>query len=268
MILALAVMLAMASAPPATDAVSDAASALSHGRAVQAREMIRTAVAEGASGAAVDRLFADLAFAERRWPEATIRYAALLKAGERNTHVLSQAGIAALEQGDGAAAIVLLDEAAALPDAGWRTFNARGVAADRMQDWRSADAAYARGLRLKAASPELLNNLGWSLLLRGQWSEAQRRLAQAARLAPTNPRIASNLDLADSALLADLPARRAGESGSSYSARLNDAGALALHAGNVAKARAAFARALEGSDRWFARAANNLALADAAAGSP
>lgn len=268
MILALAALLATSPPVPAVDPVGEAATALSHGRAVQAREMIRAAVASGASGAAVDRLLADLAFAERRWPEASVRYAALMQAGDRSGHVLTQAGIAALEQDDQAAAIRLLDQAAALSDASWRTLNARGVAADRAQDWSAADAAYARGLRLNPASPELLNNLGWSLLLRGQWSNAKRHLARAAALAPANSRIAANLDLAASALLADLPVRRAGESGASFAARLNDAGALALRAGHVAKARAAFARALEANDRWFARAANNLALTGAVGRSP
>ncbi|UUR08324.1 hypothetical protein [Sphingomonas glaciei] len=268
MILALAALLAMSPPAPVADPVGEAANALSHGRGVQAREMIRAAVASGASGAAVDRLLADLAFAERRWPEASARYAALMEGGDRSSHVLTQAGIVALEQGDQAAAIRLLDRAGAMPDAGWRALNARGVAADRAQDWGTADAAYARGLRMAPASPELLNNLGWSLLLRGQWSEAQQRFARAAALAPANPRIAANLDLADSALLADLPVRRAGESGALYAARLNDAGALALRVGHLGKARAAFARALETDDRWFARAANNLALTGAAALSP
>ena len=81
MILALAALLATWPPVPAADPVGEAATELSHGRAVQAREMIRAAVAGGASGAAVDRLLADLAFAERRWPEALVRYAALIEAG-------------------------------------------------------------------------------------------------------------------------------------------------------------------------------------------
>src|SRR5688572_24331803 len=121
MILALAVLLAMSPPAPAVDPVGEAATALAHGRPVQAREMIRAAVAGGASGAAVDRLLADLAFAERRWPEASVRYAALIEAGDRSGHVLTQAGIAALEQDDHAAATRLLDRAAALPDSSWRT---------------------------------------------------------------------------------------------------------------------------------------------------
>jgi Flp pilus assembly protein TadD len=263
MILAFTVLLS--TSLPQADAVREAGAALSHGRTVQAREMIRNAVGAGASGPAVERLLADLAFAERRWAEATVRYDKLIQAGERSGSVLEHAAIAALEQGDNDAAIRLLDQAATNSDAGWRTFNIKGVLADRNMDWAAADQAYAQGLKLNPVSPELRNNLGWSLLLRGQWKQAHDHLAQAAAMAPSSERIAANLDLAASALLADLPIRRPGESGMSYAARLNDAGALALQAGRIDKARAAFARALEQSESWLVRAANNLALTGSSA---
>lgn len=255
----------LAASTPAFDAVQEAAYALRQGRSVQAREMVRAAVAAGASGMAVDRLLADLAFAEERWPEATIRYNALIAAGERSSSVFEQAAVAALKQGDDRKALSLQKQAAAIPGAGWRTFNVAAVLADRAEDWAAADAAYRQGLKLAPSSPELLNNYGWSLLLRGRWPDAHRQIAKAAALAPDNRRIAANLDLAVSALAADLPGRREGESSFSYAARLNDTGILALRAGQKDKAQAAFARALELSEHWFTRAANNLALADPSA---
>ena len=247
------------------DVVTEARLALSHGRTVQAREMISAAVRDGASGAMIDRLLADLAFAEKRWAEATVRYDGLIGTGARDAGVFEKAAAAALHQANDRAAAAYLDRALALPEVSWRAYNLRGVLADRAQDWAAADAAYAEGLRLDPASADLHNNLGWSLLLRGQWAEAHRHLEQAAALAPGNQKIAANRDLAVSALDADLPERRAGESGAAFAARLNDSGVLALRAGQEAKARAAFARALEESDRWFERAANNLAMAGSTA---
>lgn len=257
--LALALLIAV-SAPP-FDEVGEARHALRQGRPIQAREMVRIAMGKGTSGPALDHLLADLAFAEGRWAEATARYQVLILDGKRSANLFEQAAIAALKQGHDKQAMALLDAGTALPDAGWRLYNVRGVLADRREDWSAADAAYRQGLKLDPTSPQLLNNHGWSLLLRGQWPEARRQIGKAAALAPDDKRIQANLELATSALAADLPRRRVGESTSSYAARLNDAGVLALRAGQNAKAQAAFATALEQSEYWFTRAANNLALA-------
>ena len=258
MILALAA-LAGAVASPSLD---EASRALAAGRPEQARQMIAGAVAQGASGAALERLLADLAFAQADWPRALAGYRALLVSAPADAHLLQQAGLSALRANDSGEAARLLDKAVALPGAGWRAWNARGVAADRQQDWRTADTAYARAERLARDNAQILNNRGWSLLLRGQWSAALEPLARAAALAPAEPRIAANLDLARSALADGLPARRQGETGAQWAARLNDAGVVAFRRGDRHKAIAAFAQALETSDRWFARAANNLAYVE------
>jgi hypothetical protein len=60
------------------------------------------------------------------------------------------------------------------------------------------------------------------------------------------------------AVSADLPAREPGESDSSWAARLNDAGVAAVLLGNNDRATTAFARAIDVSDTWYARAADNL----------
>jgi tetratricopeptide (TPR) repeat protein len=238
--------------------------ALDAGRPEQARVMITAAIGEGATGPAVDRLLADLAATEQRWPEATARYQALLVAAPDDAALLRSAGIAALQMGDLNRAQLWLDRAVRLPSADWRAWSARGVAADRRRDWATADRAYAAGLTLAPDNPVLLNNLGWSLLLRGRWQEAATSLTRAARLSPANRRIADNAELARAGVAADLPARRDGESDAAFAARLNDAGVIAFAKGEKGRAIAAFARALEVSDAWFDRAANNLALAEGA----
>jgi Tfp pilus assembly protein PilF len=124
-----------------------------------------------------------------------------------------------------------------------------------------ADRAYAAGLELAPDNGQLRNNKGWSLLLRSRWHEAHREFATALRQMPEHPMIRANLDLAAAAIAGDLPVRRAGESSRDYAARLNDAGLIKLQRGEQKLAIAAFARAIEASERWFARAANNLELA-------
>ena len=255
-------LLAALAGAVATPSLDEAARALAAGRPDQAREMIASAVASGASGPAVDRLLADLAFHQRNWAQASAGYTALLAAHPADAHLLQQAGIAALQLGQLGDATALLDRAVAQPGASWRAWNARAVAADRQNDWAMADRAYARAARLSPDNPQLLNNHGWSMLLRGEWSAAVDMLGRAAARAPGDAKVAANLDLARSAVAETLPARRPGESDSDWAARLNDAGVVAFRRGDRQKAIAAFAQALETSDRWFARAANNLATVE------
>ncbi len=244
--------------------VQEARRALEAERPVQAREMIARAVAAGATGPTVDYLLADLALVEGRWTEALVRYRALLAVAP-SAKLQEQAGLAALHAGQTTEARALLEKAAEAPTAGWRTWNALGVAADRRGDWESAGRAYAAAVAAAPGQAASWNNLGWSRMLQGRWSEAMNALRRAHALAPDQPRIAANLDLARSAVDGQLPQRRAGESGEAYAARLNDAGVLARLGGDPAKAAAAFAQALEVSDRWFAPAAANLASVDRAA---
>jgi tetratricopeptide (TPR) repeat protein len=211
----------------------------------------------------VDRLLADLAFTEKRWPEASLRYDQLLSSAPEEGQLLERAGIVRLQLDRVDDAIAVLDKALILPRPGWQAWNARAVAADRKRDWRTADRAYAAGRKEAPRNATLLNNLGWSLMLRGRWEEGANLLADAHALAPGEQRIADNLDLARSAASAGLPERAAGESDASYAARLNDAGMVAMGRSDSRKAVAAFARALEVSDTWYARAANNLSIAEA-----
>jgi Flp pilus assembly protein TadD len=246
--------------------VAEAVRALSAGRAEQAREMIRTAIATGAAGPTVDRLLADLAYTEKRWVEASLRYDQLLASSPDDGQLLERAGIARLQQGRVEEAVAILDRALRQPRPGWQAWNARAVAADRRRDWQTSDRAYAAGLKVAPQSASLLNNLGWSLMLRGRWDEAEKLLAQAHALAPGEGRIADNFDLARSAAAAGLPVRERGESDADYAARLNDAGVVAIGQSKGRKAVAAFARALEVSDSWYVRAANNLSIAEASRG--
>ncbi|WP_300974531.1 tetratricopeptide repeat protein [Sphingomonas sp. LHG3406-1] len=252
----------LAASPQAS--LEQAAHALQAGRTGQAREMIRTAMGQGMNGPPVDRLLADLAFGERRWPEAVERYRVLLKTSPADALMLERAGLAALQAGDVEGAVAYLDRAGEQRGASWRVWNARGIAADRQKDWPAADKAYGKGLALRPESAVLLNNAGWSLLLRGRWSEAAERLSRAAALEPSDTRIQANAELAQAAIAARLPSRRAGESDAAFAARLNDAGVVAFVQGDRQKAVAAFTRALEASSQWFTRAANNLAIAEPA----
>lgn len=260
--LSLLLAAAVATASPPANALSEAAHAINAGRLEQARKMIGKAVAAGATGLPVERLLADLAFKSGHDAEALARYQALLAKFPTDTLLAERAGIAALKTGNPAAA-GLLERATATPSASWRAWNARGVAADLTHDWGGADAAYSKAAKRAPDQAEVHNNMGWSKLLRGDWSDGLELLKAAARLNPRSTRIANNLELARTALAEDLPRRRAGESGSDWAARLNDAGVAARLRGEKARAVAAFSQAIEARDIWYERAANNLALSQA-----
>jgi len=265
--LLLAVALAAAEPPPATapaQPLSEAAHAIRAGRLEQARLMINNAVKAGVTGPELDRVIADLAYASGDFRSALPRYLQLLVSNTTDRAMFEHAGIAALEVGDRTQALKLLERATSLPGATWRAWNARGVAADYQREWAIADQSYARAAALSPDRAEILNNLGWSLLARGQWADAFENLGRAAAIDPKSTRIAANLELARAAVTEDLPKRRAGESDIDWAARLNDAGVIAKLQGNDKKAVAAFTQAIQARSEYYHRAANNLATAQAA----
>ena len=266
MILAAVAAASLAAADPAPAAVplGEVAHALEAGRVDQARTMIGNAVKAGASGPALDRLLADLAFASGDFAAALPRYQALLLASPSEARLYERAGISALRLRDVGQAARLLDKAVTVRGASWRAWNARGVAADFQRDWAKADEAYGQAVKLAPNRAEVLNNMGWSKLVRGQWAEAAALLEKAAAADPKSRQIADNLELAKAAISESLPERRPGESEADWAARLNDAGVIARVQGDRKKAIAAFARAIEARSQWFDRAANNLAAVEAA----
>jgi Flp pilus assembly protein TadD len=269
MIIVLSLAMLLAEPVPATAPVpaehlpqislTEVGRAISAGRLDQARSMLATAMAAGAKGEPVDRLLADLAMARGEDAQALAMYRQLLANHPDETLLLERAGIASLRLGQLAEATSLLDRATSQPNAGWRAWNGRGVAADRQSRWEEAEAAYARASELDPSRAEIANNQGWSLMLRGRWQEAVSAFERAAASDPKLPRLGNNLELARAAVAAELPSRMSGESDESYSARLNDAGVVAASAGQTKRAEAAFAQALEVRSRWYARAADNLA---------
>lgn len=239
--------------------LAEAGRAIAAGRLDQAKAILGVAVAAGAKGDPVDRLFADLHYARGEMEQALAYYRQLIAAHPDEVLLLERGGIAALRLGKTGEATALLDRATRQPAAGWRAWNARGVAADRQGRWDEADAAYARAAQIDPERAEILNNMGWSLMLRGSWSEALAAFERAYSINAKLPRLANNIELARAANAADLPARSQGESDEAYAARLNDAGVVAVAAGQPKRAEAAFSQALEVRSRWYARAAENLA---------
>ena len=77
-----------------------------------------------------------------------------------------------------------------------------GLAAsyDKLRRFDLADRAYDQAIRLAGPTPEILNNRGYSYLLRGDRNRARKVLLQAQGMDPNNPYIQNNLDLLDESL--------------------------------------------------------------------
>lgn len=77
-----------------------------------------------------------------------------------------------------------------------------GLAAsyDRLRRFDLADRAYAQAIRLAGANPVILNNQGYSYLLRGDLVRARAKLAQARDKDAGNPVIAANLAALDESM--------------------------------------------------------------------
>jgi Flp pilus assembly protein TadD len=72
-----------------------------------------------------------------------------------------------------------------------------GLAAsyDRLQRFDLADQAYAQAVRLGGETPQILNDQGYSYMLRGNLTAARRKFQKAYSLDPGNPVIINNLEL-------------------------------------------------------------------------
>jgi tetratricopeptide (TPR) repeat protein len=72
-----------------------------------------------------------------------------------------------------------------------------GLAAayDRLKRFDLADRAYEQLLKIVGPTPEVLNNQGFSFILRGDYPRARQILRSAQAKDPANPYIKNNLDL-------------------------------------------------------------------------
>jgi len=77
-----------------------------------------------------------------------------------------------------------------------------GLAAsyDKLKRFDLADRAYQQAIRLAGPTAEILNNQGYSYMLRGDRRRARAKLLEAQAKDPGNPYVQNNLDLLDDSL--------------------------------------------------------------------
>ena len=79
-----------------------------------------------------------------------------------------------------------------------------GLAAsyDRLKRFDLADRAYGSAIAILGPTPEILNNQGFSYMLRGDFSRARIKLIEALERDPTNPYIQNNIELLEQSMRA------------------------------------------------------------------
>jgi tetratricopeptide (TPR) repeat protein len=72
-----------------------------------------------------------------------------------------------------------------------------GLAAsyDRLHRFDLADRAYGEAIRLVGPTAEILNNQGFSYMLRGDYARARKKLEEAQAKDPANPYVQANMQL-------------------------------------------------------------------------
>jgi Tetratricopeptide repeat len=75
-----------------------------------------------------------------------------------------------------------------------------GAAYDRLKRFELADRAYEAAIAILGPTPELLNNQGFSYMLRGDFRRARAKLTEALALDPTNPFIQNNIELLEKSM--------------------------------------------------------------------
>ena len=73
------------------------------------------------------------------------------------------------------------------------------AAYDRLGRFDLADRAYGEAVRLIGPTPQILNDQGFSYMLRGDYARARQKLQQAQAKDPANPYVRANLELLEKA---------------------------------------------------------------------
>jgi len=75
-----------------------------------------------------------------------------------------------------------------------------GASYDRLKRFELADRAYTAAIRIVGSTPEILNNQGFSYMLRGDYMRARAKFSQALEKDPTNPYIQNNIELLEESI--------------------------------------------------------------------
>ncbi len=240
---------------------ADIAAAIDEGRLADAGESLTEALRLYPGRAEFHVLEGDLDLQRGQLPEALEAYQRAESDAANRGLALQGEGIALAGLGRDAESFRRLSEAAASGVADWRTWNALGAYYDGLRQWIEADAAYAKAIDLSGGSAIVLNNRGYSRLLRRQSEAAAEDFAAALRLRPGMSPARTNLRLA-LAMSGQYDQATEGAGPDDQARLYNNAGLMAAARNDFPQARALLQRALTTSPEYYQRAADNLRIVE------
>ena len=174
------------------------------------------------------------------------------------TDALEGAGLALMALGDDSPARNYLQQAVEHEPLRWRSHNALGILADRAEDHAAAIGHYEAALKIRPDSAVLLNNIGYSRFLSGDFAQAARDFFAATQADPTYERAWSNLALvyAQHGWYAD--AVRTLVNVMDKATAHNDIGYIAFQRGDLEQADLLLSEAVRLSPVYYATAYRNL----------
>jgi Flp pilus assembly protein TadD len=183
----------------------------------------------------------------------------------RDAEVLVLRGVIFRDKGMSTEAEGDLREAARLDDTLGEAHAALGILYDLTQRSEQAEIEHQRAVALAPSNARYLNNLGFSLFMRGKAREAISVFGRAARLDPTNHRVRTNLGFALAATGDLRGAVREFEMGGSAAEAKNNLGFAYERRGDLAHAYDLY-REASSLDPASTRARSNLTYAASALG--
>jgi len=139
----------------------------------------------------------------------------------------------------------------------WQAYNALGILADMDGEAKQAEQYYQQALSAFPRSPLILNNLGYSRYLAGNWLGAQAALQAALRANPSYELAWRNLGLVHARQKNyDDAVQAIGRTGAQAEA-YNDVGFVSMMSGDYAKALSFFEEAMRLSPAYYVTASEN-----------
>ncbi len=159
------------------------------------------------------------------------------------------------KSGDGSILMLNVDS-----NSPWKAYNTMGIIQDQKKQHAKAIYYFKQAGRIRPNDVNILNNLGYSSYLSGDWSQAKSYFNQAIKQKPNFATAWYNLGLIQTReqnwRQAELSFSKIMPKQDAY----NDMGVILMQNNDLTRARTYFQKALETSPQYHEKAANNLEL--------
>jgi Flp pilus assembly protein TadD len=240
-------------------AVADIQRAIDEKRFIDAASMIDMAALDGSNDPRLGLLSAKLDLGRGRYDQALEQFRKSEATLQTRAAAMEGEGLCLVLSGREGEALPVLKKAVAEHAPSWRAWNALGGVYDDQGKWAEADDAYAHALAASDAPAIVINNRGYSYLLRNRLDDATADFVEALRQRPDLEVARTNLRLA-MALKGEYARATAGAPKDGEAALLNNAGFAALVRGDYTKAEALLQQAMARKGEYYDLAAANLEL--------